>query len=145
MRSEAEFVAAIDCRFPYHDGELAQALIVEACSLSSNAAFLVAHELARRPRYCEVADAACLALLDRLDERLTHPLKGIVLDVARRMVRGELLPAVECLAVMEQVAAHPGEWSALGIVYFACEEVGMATVERAYGEIVAAWRQGEES
>ncbi|MEO8754096.1 MAG: cation transporter dimerization domain-containing protein [Casimicrobiaceae bacterium] len=46
LRTEDQFIAAIDCCFPYADDLLAGSLIDEACALSANAAFMVAHEMA---------------------------------------------------------------------------------------------------
>jgi hypothetical protein len=81
MRTEDEFIAAIDCRFPYDDVALAQSLIDEACSISGNAAFMVAHELARPPMSCAAADSRRLELLDYLDQghhrRAVHRLDSV--------------------------------------------------------------------
>jgi len=143
-RSEAEFVAAIDCRFPYDDADRAHARIDEACSISSNAAFMVAHELARRPRGCRATDATVNALLDRLDARFDHPLKRDVLRVARVMIRAETVRAGECHALMREIAAHPGQHGALAIACFACDEAGAPTAERLHDEIVAGWRAAND-
>ena len=139
MREEAEFIEAIDCRFPYGDASLAASLIDEACAISSNAAFMVAHELSRRPQSSSAADAVCLTLLDRLDERLIPPLKDSVLAVARRMVRRDSVRFDECKVLMDRIAAYPGEFNALAIVYFSCEDA--EAVDHIYDAIVETWRR----
>lgn len=141
MREEAEFIEAIDCRFPYGDPALAAWLIDEACANSSNAAFMVAHELSRRPRSSSAADAVCLTLLDRLCERRIHPLKDSVLAVARRMVRRDPVRFDECRVLMDRIAAYPGEFNALAIVYFSCEDAEAEAVDHICDAIVEGWRR----
>ena len=143
MRNEADFIEAIDCRFPYGDAALAESLIDEACSISGNAAFMVAHELARRPESSSASDAVCMALLDRLDERLTHPLKDSVLAVARRMVRREPVRFDECKALLSRIAAYPGEFNALAIVCFSCEDA--EAVDHICDAIVEGWRRSDQA
>lgn len=145
MRSEADFIGSIDCRFPYSDTASALSLIEEGCEISGNAAFMVVHELTRLPVSASVDDATRLLLLDELEARLTHPLKGVVLDVARRMVRGESLPFEECCAVLNQIAAHPGEYNALGLVYFSCEESGMVAIDAVYNRILDGWLRSSKA
>ncbi len=48
--NESEFITHIDCHFPYQDRQEASRLIDLACQLSPDAAFMVAHELARPPQ-----------------------------------------------------------------------------------------------
>lgn len=141
-RTEEEFLQAIDCRFPYGDTGAAHSLIDEACAISSNAAFMVAHELARPPLSAHVDSATRRMLLDRLGERMTHPLKGPVLDVARRMVRGDSLTAADCCELMARVAAYPGEFNALAVVYCACAPDSTGA-DPSYERIVAEWRRLE--
>lgn len=141
MRSEEEFVGAIDCAFPYGNRASALALIEEACSISSNAAFMVVHELARRPGSSRASDSTCLALLDRVDARFSHPVKDLVLEVARRMVRREPVPFEECRAIMQEIAVHPGQFNALAVVYFSCEAAGMEAVDAIYENILAEWER----
>ncbi|MEZ6037401.1 MAG: SMI1/KNR4 family protein [Planctomycetota bacterium] len=142
-RSEEEFHNSIDCCFPYLDRAAAQALIDEALTISPAAVFDVVHELARRPRSSNVPDAVCLALLDRIAGRVEHPLAAAVISVARRMVAREVLPFPECEALMRRIATFPGQWAALHVVYFACDEPGMADADRLLHEITAAWADGE--
>jgi len=49
MRSEREFILAIDCRFPFHDRDAALRAIDEGCAISSNAACVVIDEIVRPP------------------------------------------------------------------------------------------------
>ena len=141
VRSEAEFLAAIDCRFPYDDQSTAHALIEEGCAISADAAFMVVHELARRPRGATTSDATCLALLECFDEQFSHPIKSNVLDVARRMVRRQSVACDELRAVMHAIAQYPGQYNALGLVSFAAEDDCMEAIEAMYNDIVRAWEQ----
>jgi hypothetical protein len=141
MRTEAQFIEAIDCRFPYADERHALELIDEGCAISANAAYMVVHELARRPHGNKLADSTCLKLLDLVDARFTHPVKDLVLGVARRMVQRERVPLEECAAIMRDVGRHRDQYNALAVVYFACEDDQMETVERLHDDIIAAWRR----
>jgi hypothetical protein len=141
MRTLEDFTAAIDCRSPYNDHAAAAALIDEACTISTEAVFMVVHELARLPRSVQTTAANRLALLDRLAAKLEHPLKVAVFDVARRMIRGEELRTAGCPALMRRIEAYPGEgWTALNVVYSACEEAGFDAVDVEYQRILAAFR-----
>lgn len=143
MRSEEEFLGAIDGAFPYGDRARAHALIEEACSISSNAAFMVAHELARLPKDVVVEDQWRLGLLERLRERLEHPLKAPILDVAARMVRGDALAFGECRALMGRIADFPGEFNALAVVCCACEDDDAEAADGIYDDVVAGWRRSD--
>ena len=145
VRPIAEFLAAIDCRFPYGDRALAHALIDEACAISSDAAFMVAHELARRPASSNATDAVCLDLLSRLHSKLVHPLKPPVLGIARRMVRGESVPFEELCGVMRAIEAHRGEFNALVLVTFACEDGCIEAVKAIHDEVVDGWTRSRWS
>lgn len=141
MRSEADFISAIDCCFPYEDTARATELIEEACSISADAAFMVVHELARRPCSSKVVDSVCLALLEQLDHRFSHPLKDMVLNVARRMVRRQSLPFEEFTKCMHQVACHRGQYNALAVIYFACnDDYCLAAADELHEAILARWR-----
>jgi hypothetical protein len=145
MRSEGEFIRAIDCRFPYDDSAAAAALIDEACAISANAAYMVVEELARRPRSARASDSTCLTLLDQVDARFSHPMKDIVLSVARRMVRHEVVPFEECRLIMQEIAAYPGQFHALAVVSCSCEEAGMDAADDLYERICAEWMRSNKA
>lgn len=141
MRTEEEFIDAVDCRFPYRQEAQAHRLIAEACAISSNAAFMVVHELARRPQGSPADDSTCLALLERLSDRFEHPLRDAVIGVARRMITGDQLQVQECVELMRAVARHRDQFNALAVVYFSCEDAGMETGDQLRDEIVGVWRR----
>lgn len=141
MRSEEEFIRAIDCCFPYNDADRATALVDEACEISPNAVFMVVHELARVPRGQNVDDATRFTLLDRLEARFDHPLKLPVFQVARRMMRDEYLSTDDCLELMRTIAVYRHQSNALLIVYFSCEESGMDAANDLCDEIDEQWRR----
>ncbi len=142
MRTEQAFIEAIDCCFPYEDTELAMALLQEGCAISANAAFMVLHELARRPSTSTVTDEVCHHLLDAFEAQFEHPLRPLMVKVARRMINGEALRRSECLDAMAQVAQHPGQYAALGTLHFSGRPEDWDTVCDQYEAIVAAWRAG---
>jgi hypothetical protein len=137
--TEREFVDSIDCRFPYGDPGTARRLIAEGCAISANAAFAVAHELARPGRGVDAPVGARLEPLGVLQRSVAHPLSGAVLEVARRMILEQHLPVEEAVMVMEQVSAYPGEYAALSLVCMSCDDRDGAA-DRRYEAIVGAWQ-----
>ncbi len=141
MRTESEFISAIDCQFPFGDQAVASELIREACQISPNAAYMVAHELARPPASDETPSMIRLRLLDQLEDAFEHPLKGLVLGVTRRMIQGELIGADECLGAMRTVGTYKNMYNALAIVCSAGYSGDDAMqIDRIYDELVAKWR-----
>jgi hypothetical protein len=135
---EIEFIESIDACFPYDDTRSARVLIEQACAVSANAAFMVAHELARVPGSKRVSPDTLRELLVHLDAHLKHPLKDIVFRVVRTMIRGGRVSDAEVLALMDNIRAYPGQHNALSIVYFAAENGG-DTVDSAFESITRAW------
>ena len=140
MRTESEFISAIDCCFPYEDTALATSLIEEGCKLSPNAAYMVVFELAQRPSNSTTPDAVCLQLLDVFDDLFTHPLKELVLGIARRMICSEPIGTEECVNAMRRIGSEKGLYNALSIPYFAgYDENDEDKIDRVYDEIIADW------
>jgi hypothetical protein len=137
--TEREFVDSIECRFPYGDRDTARRLIAEACVISTNAAFAVAHELARPGRGVDAPVGARLELLAILQGSLVHPVSGAVLGLARRQIHDLDIPVEEAVAVMEQVSAFPGEYAALALAYMSCDDRD-GVANRRYDEVVRQWQ-----
>lgn len=136
---EREFIESIDCRFPYSDRESALRLIKAACSISSNAAFAVAQELARPPRSIAVGRDVLHGLLGELEMQFEHPLKSVIFPIARRMIDGEEISVPESLAAMRQVEPFAHQVNALAIPYHACDDLE-GEADRAWEEIVVSWK-----
>jgi len=121
--NEAEFITAIDAQFPYDDPTRGKELAAQACSISPNTAFAVAEELAR-PGYGENPPVSeRLEVLEALRSTIDHPLAAGVLDVAERMIGGEEMSVSGAVALMHEIAAYPGQYCALNIAYFSCDDV----------------------
>lgn len=136
--AERCFCDSIDCCFPYDDRERASALVREACSISTTAAFCVASELARPPRSAGVTTTRLLELLDELSVGFEHPSKDLVLSVARRMAVGEELPVAESIALMGQLHSDASGWSALALILMSCDDVD-GEAEAAYERTLGSW------
>jgi hypothetical protein len=135
---EATFVDSIDARFPYTDLDAGLQLAEHACTISANAAFAVVDELARPPRGTAAPSAHRLAILERIRELLDHPLASVVLDLARRLVRDERPSVDDALRTMRLISAHPGQYAALSVAYFACED-SSGHADREYQRILKTW------
>lgn len=138
MRTESEFLEAIDCRFPYADREAAQALVEEACGISANAAFAVVDEIVRPPRSAEVAPEVQRDLLDALFARLEHPLVAVVRPLVELRLAGREATVSEGLAALRAIARHPGQYAALGIASLAADDRD-GELDRADEAIRSAW------
>lgn len=138
---EILFIQKIDGRFPYDEAGIAEALVDEGCGISANAAFMVAHELVRRPRSSQTSDERCLELLSRMERQLDHPLKDVVLRLSGRKIRGLAVATADAIAAMKVVGQFTGQWNALNIVYF-CVTDPSADVDAVYDEIVHCWERG---
>lgn len=141
MMTEAEFSSLIECRFPYRSREESIRLIELACSISTNAAFMVADELARPPRSLRVSKRRREALLGELDSRFEHALKQSVFPIVRRRIAGAELTIPEAVAAIRRIGSHPGQYAALVIAYMSADDV-TGEVDEAYQEVLASWRLG---
>jgi hypothetical protein len=140
---EMEYIERIDASFPYDDEKAWKAIIDEGIRLSGNAAYMAL--LAT----CSSSAATSGNELERLirywSSRYDHPTKPAVLKAARALIGGSDMPEDECLRYLSEIAAYPGLYNAVGIVWRAAPRdegrVGKATeaVERKCEEIYNAW------
>jgi len=141
--NESEFIDKIDCNFPYDDRQKASSIIDQACQLSPNAAFMIAHELARPPRGVsdKVDKTVLLDILSELEGKCEHPLKPMVFPICRKMIRGQKVGRKEVLAVLDRLKDYPGQYCAAAIVYFSCDdETSLNEIEERYHALMKAWK-----
>lgn len=138
MRTEEEFLEAIDCRFPFADRDQALGLIDEGCRLSSNAGFALVDEIVRPPRSAVASVDFRLDLLRRVFDRLHHPLVAAIRPLAERLVGGGEATVEEALAIMHRVATYRGQYAALSVAYFSADDTA-GMLDREYNPILAAW------
>ena len=135
---ESDFIASIECRFPYENRALAIEIASQACALSSNAAFAVVDEISRPPVGESSLPEMSEEVLSLIEASLVHPLTTPILDLARRLVAGKVVSVPESLFVLRQVERFPGQYCALSVAYQACDDIdGVADQE--FNRIVAAW------
>ena len=139
--TEAEFSDLIDARFPYGKSGEALKLVELACSISPNAAFMVAEELARPPRSARVSRHRREILLGELERRFDHPLKERIFTIARRLIGGCELAVPEALEAVRAIASYPGQYAALNIAYFSADDVA-GDVDQAKQQVVGRWSRG---
>jgi len=112
--NEAEFIESIDARFPYSNVEASRELIRAASAISSNASFMIAHELARPPAGIPLATLEMLLTL--WANEFDHPLKASVERVCKLMIRGLEPERSEYIDLLNEVKAHSGEFNALAVL-----------------------------
>lgn len=137
--TEREFIESIDCCFPYSDGEAAPRLIEVACAMSANAAFMVVYELACPPRHERVTRDVLQALLAQVEARLNHPLKAVVLPIARTRIDGNEITVGDAVVAMRKIAAYVDQYNALAIACMSCDDRD-GEAERVYEEVVRSWK-----
>lgn len=137
--NEVEFIEAIDCRFPYGDQAKARELIELGARISSNASFMVLHEICRPPKGAKVGSLVLLDLAASWEGIFGHPLVLVVLPIARSMIQDKLIPVGVAMAAMREVALYKDQYNALAIPYLACDdEKGEA--DALHIEITQAWQ-----
>ncbi|MFN7551387.1 MAG: hypothetical protein ACK59M_16575 [Pseudomonadota bacterium] len=135
---ESGFIASIDCKFPYEDRDAALDLAKQACLLSPNAAFAVVDEVSRPPKGIAPTPQFGIEVLSFVEQHLAHPLATPIIGLAREIVLGRSVSVPEAVLALRQVERFPGQYCALSVAYFACDDVdGIA--ERELNRIKAAW------
>jgi hypothetical protein len=138
--NEREFISKIDCRFPYTDEQQANGLIATACSISSNAAFAIGYELGHPGRNADVPFQNRIRLLQVLQDGFSHPLKSEIIGLVEDAIRGRKKSLEDALTIMRKIAPYPGEYCALSIACFSCDDVdGIA--DELFNGIAKGWQQ----
>ncbi len=143
---EKNFLSKIDCKFPYTNKNLRNELINQAFEISSNSVFAIIEELARVPKSQKekISNNELLTILENINVRLKHPLKKIVIDNAVKMIYNTELPVREALDLMNEIEKFTGQWSALNIIYFSCDDIN-GIVDKRYDEIKEKWVRNNDT
>ena len=121
---EIEFLNKIDCNFPYLDRTQCVNIINEANSISSNASFSVIEEICRMPqsKRTKISKEILFELLYLVERSFEHPLKTIIIETAKKMINNQLLDIDNVISVMNKIREFKGQYAALSILYFSCED-----------------------
>ena len=121
---EIQFSDKIACKFPYHDRQESLRLIEQAATISTNALFSVIEELCRIPESARstVSTETLLELLTLTANKLDHPVKDIIVDAAGKMIHRQELTVDDAILKMKTVQQYPGQFAALSILYFSCDD-----------------------
>ena len=136
--TETEFIETIDCRFPYEAPLKWRRLVALAPRISSNAAFMVLHELCRPPRSATVSFATRRRILAHLEQRFRHPLLSGLRNLILIVMRGELVTVSAAAAAMRKVSRYPGQYNMLAICYLSCDD-RRGRLDDLHEAIVARW------
>lgn len=136
--TEAEFIESIDCRFPYGAPLKWKRLVALAPRVSTNAAFMVLHELCRPPRSATVSHAECHRILKHLERRFRHPLLTGLRNLVLIVMRGERVSVSTAAAAMRKVSRYPGQYNMLAICYFSCDDRD-GRLDTLHEAIAASW------
>ena len=137
---ELAFIDQIDGNFPYNNRKECLKLIDEALDISSNSVFAIVEEICRIPdeEREQVPFLSLLELLKIIETKLEHPLKTLVLQVARRMVKQEETPGDEAVINMETLKKFPRQYAALNIFYYSSfDESGK--LDKAWDSVINEW------
>jgi len=136
------FLDRIDRNFPYNDRLESVKLIDQAAALSTNALFAVIEEICRQPHSEKtiVSKSVLVDLLNLTRDKLNHPLSPLILDVADKMVNGQEITVDDAIAKMKIVKKYPGQFHALSILYFSCDDVD-GKLEPLWEDIMRDWKK----
>lgn len=140
--NEIQFLDKIDCNFPYQDRQESLRLIERASTLSTNALFSIIEELCRVPE-SERPNASTEALLDLLAltaNKINHPLKELIVETADKMIRRQELTVDDVILKMQTVQNYPGQFAALSILYFSCDDKD-GKLEPIWDNIINEWNK----
>lgn len=122
--TEREFLELIDCNFPYGDKQRCVELIDRSLLISPNAVFAVVKEICRIPvsERQNASETFLLELLNVVDNKFEHPIKKLVFDVARILIKRGEISVHDAVSKMEEIVKHQDVFSARSIVYFSCDD-----------------------
>lgn len=140
--NEIQFLDKIDCNFPYLDRQESLRLIEQASTLSTNALFSIIEELCRIPKSerPNVSIETLLYLLTLTANKVKHPIKGIIIETAGKMIRREELTVDDVILKMQTVQNYPGQFAALSILYFSCDDID-EKLEPIWDNIINEWNK----
>lgn len=136
---ETDFIARIDCNFPYENPLRWRRLSAMAPRISSNAAFMVLHEVCKVPRAGQMNRARAEWIIGHLLRRFRHPAVKIISPAIDSYIGEKKLRSGKAAALMRRLAKYDGEYNALGICYFSAYDSD-GSLDRTYKRIVARWQ-----
>lgn len=136
--TENEFIANIDCRFPYDSPRKWRRLIRIAREISPNAVFMIIHELCRPPRSSSALATTRLHVYRCIQQRFRHPLLTRLDTLVSAVISGSSVPVGTAGAAMRQVARYRDQYNALAICYFSCDD-RLGRNEALYDAITSEW------
>ena len=137
--NEQEFIQSIDCCFPYLEEERWKQIVELGVGLSSNAAFMVLHEICRPSHSSGVAPDQLKGIAKHWFDRFDHPLKNRLYEIALKRIDRQELSVAEVLDHFKEIQKFRDQYNALAIAYFACDDVE-GQIEDPYEEIVRGWQ-----
>ncbi|MEZ4973087.1 MAG: hypothetical protein R2820_07230 [Cyclobacteriaceae bacterium] len=139
---ETKFIDSIDCKFPYQDKEKCIRLIDEAAGISVNAIFSVVEEICRVPVSAggNVEISYLTDLLEYTQDKFDHPIKDIVFDTSDKLIHKQELTVDEAIDRMEIVRMYQGQFAALSILYFSCDDID-GRLEPIWDDIIQGWKK----
>jgi hypothetical protein len=146
--NEIEYTNSIDLYFRYDNEKAWKAAIDQGIRISDNAAYLALQRICSGTTHVPPGDVR--RMLDCWTSRCKHPTKPTVLKAAKAILNEECLPEAEVLRSMDEVAAYPGLYNALGLIWQAAPREddwsGNATqaVEKKYDDIRKSWEGTKE-
>jgi len=99
---------------------------------------MVLEEICRPPIDEEVSTKTIIALIELWKNSTSHPLVPSVVKAARTIAMGSNQSVNEALQLMKEVAPFRGQYCALNIAYYSCDDID-GEIEAAKDEICRLW------
>jgi hypothetical protein len=141
--NETEYINRIDLYFPYDDEKAWKAAIDQGTSISDNAAYMALQMICSGAG--NIAQADLQRMLEYWSSHYDHPTKPTVLKAVKALLNDTCLVEEEALRYLDEIAAYPGLYNAIGIIWQAAPRGedwgGRATegVETRYDDIRKKW------
>ena len=134
-----EFENMIDGNIPFNNDLEFKNLLIEAMKIGSDTVFKILEEICRVPSSKKIDQERLRALLSIFDKEFDHPLKGYMVECAKKYISRENMPIPEVLELLNHIKDYPNYYNALNIVYFACDDSD-GIVESKYNTIINEWQ-----
>lgn len=135
--TEQEFIESIDFNFPYNEEEKAIELISQGRKISENASFMVLHEIVRAPS--GVTRETKEFLYNHWCNGFSHELLPQVKEASSALLANQELPVERAIELMENFKSHIGQYCALSIVYFSCNDTE-GKADQKYNQVTEQWQ-----
>ena len=139
--NEEDFLASINCEFPYGNNQACQDLIDKSVTISDNASYAVLEAICCKPFMHLIKAKEQLELIEVWRSKNSHPCMENIIEAAIACVKmPEVgLPEEKVLRYMDELAPFKNQCKALMILYSSIENTSSGAYQDKFNEVSKAW------